>query len=663
MHIRKRLIVLILSTTILFLIALLVMNFAEQERRDLLFNDFVASREQFFDKVLMLKSASLATFAYDYTYWDEMVTFVEKENKKWAKQNIDASLSTYDTDAVWIYNRDWKLVYFVSREGSEINNQLPLPRTLYPRLFAQGPFCHFFINTATGLLEVNGASIHPTVDQERRNPAQGYFFVGRIWSSVRMKELAELTGNTLTLVPVQFQPDVENIARDSMLQESKKSVSQTRIVFSRVLKGWDDRPVMRLIAQSESPIMKVYLQGAKREFVILFGFSLAMLFLLMVFLTRWISQPLRLITQSLNAQNPELVKPLQNTSTEFGHIARLINLFFIQRNTLQENQRMLSTLISNLPGMVYRCRNDRNWTMEFVSDGCYPLTGYQPNELINNNRISYAELIHPDDREEVWNKVQSSIQNTTSFQISYRIITATQQEKWVWEQGRGVYSDRGELLALEGFITDITAHRAAEEERQQGYQRLRRAMGGTISALASATELRDPYTAGHQRRVANLARAIATEMGLTKDQIEGIRIAATVHDIGKIYVPAEILTKPTKLTEVEFDLIKTHPQGGYDILKDIEFPWPIAEIVVQHHERLNGSGYPRKLTADRILLEARIIAVADVVEAMATHRPYRPALSINEALAEIDRHRIDLYDSTVVDACIRLFTEKNFKLE
>lgn len=212
-----------------------------------------------------------------------------------------------------------------------------------------------------------------------------------------------------------------------------------------------------------------------------------------------------------------------------------------------------------------------------------------------------------------------------------------------------------------GVVRDITERKQMEEELSRSLARLRSILGGVIQALASTIEARDPYTSGHQRRVANLARAIATEMGLSQEKIEGVRIAGLVHDIGKITIPAEILSKPGKLTEAEMDMVRTHPQVGYDILKEIEFPWPVAQIVLQHQERMDGSGYPAGLKGDEIILEARILAVADVVEAMSFHRPYRPAYGIDEALKEISRNRIVLYDPDVVDACVRLFKEKGFR--
>ena len=210
---------------------------------------------------------------------------------------------------------------------------------------------------------------------------------------------------------------------------------------------------------------------------------------------------------------------------------------------------------------------------------------------------------------------------------------------------------------------DIAERAQVEEKLQHTLNSLRKAVSMTIQVLVSAIEVRDPYTAGHQRRVANLARAIATEMGLPADDVEGIRMAGYIHDIGKLSIPAEILSKPTKLTEIEFALIKEHSRSGYEILKDVESPWPLAEIVYQHHERMDGSGYPRKLKGDEIIIEARIIALADVVEAMASHRPYRPSLGIDLALAEIEKNRRIFYDDAVVAAGLRLFRERGFVLE
>lgn len=191
---------------------------------------------------------------------------------------------------------------------------------------------------------------------------------------------------------------------------------------------------------------------------------------------------------------------------------------------------------------------------------------------------------------------------------------------------------------------------------------LKESLIGTITAMSRVVEARDPYTAGHQSRVADIACAIAEEMGLNEDQVEGIRMGATIHDIGKIQTPAEILSKPTKLSALEYLLIQEHAAKGYEILKDIKFPWPVAEIAYQHHERIDGSGYPQGLKGEEICLEARIVAVADVVEAMSSHRPYRAALGIEVALDEIKANRGILYDPVAVDACLKAHEKKMFNV-
>jgi PAS domain S-box-containing protein/putative nucleotidyltransferase with HDIG domain len=212
-------------------------------------------------------------------------------------------------------------------------------------------------------------------------------------------------------------------------------------------------------------------------------------------------------------------------------------------------------------------------------------------------------------------------------------------------------------------VEDITVRKQSEEALNQSLKKLRRNLMGTIQAMSSMVEIRDPYTAGHEKIVSMLARAIANELGLPSDVVDNIRMAASIHDIGKIAVPTEILSKPGRLTDIEMSLIQRHSQTGYEILKDVDLPYPIARIVLQHHERLNGSGYPQGIRIGEILLESRIVSVADVVEAMASHRPYRPALGIDIALEEIEKNKGTFYDAVVVDACVRLFREKGFKLE
>jgi len=221
----------------------------------------------------------------------------------------------------------------------------------------------------------------------------------------------------------------------------------------------------------------------------------------------------------------------------------------------------------------------------------------------------------------------------------------------------------GKSRGIIGMFADISERKKAEEQLKESFKKLQKTMEDSISAISLVTEARDAYTAGHQRRVSKLAVVIAEEMGFPQDRVEGIKIAGLIHDVGKINLPAEILSKPGKLSEIEFSLIKNHSKIGYDILKKIDFLWPVARIVLQHHERLDGSGYPQGLKGDKILLEAKIIGTADVVEAMSSHRPYRLSLGIDKALEEISQNKGILYDPEMVDACIKLFKEKEFKFE
>jgi PAS domain S-box-containing protein len=289
------------------------------------------------------------------------------------------------------------------------------------------------------------------------------------------------------------------------------------------------------------------------------------------------------------------------------------------------------------------------------------MAGYDsPEELIESiKNIGTKLYVHPEDRKRIL-----TIMEKEGFVEGFEVEFQKKDGSifWVVINARAVKDEQGEIIYNEGLVEDITIRKHAEEQLHQTLDRLSKAVGTTIQVLVSALESRDPYTSGHQSRTANLACVIATEMGLAQEKIEGIRMAGIIHDIGKLSIPAEILSKPSKLTNIEFSLIKVHSQSGYEMLKDVESPWPLAEIVYQHHERMNGSGYPRNLKGDEILMESRILAVADVVEAMASHRPYRPSLGIEAAIEEIEKNKGILYDNAVADACLKLFCEKGYQL-
>ena len=227
------------------------------------------------------------------------------------------------------------------------------------------------------------------------------------------------------------------------------------------------------------------------------------------------------------------------------------------------------------------------------------------------------------------------------------------------DSARATFRGRPAIIAI---MQDISEKTRAEEQLQRYVAQLKSSFMSTVEVATTISEMRDPYTAGHERRVAEIAVAIGAELGFDDRRLEGLRVGGYLHDLGKITIPAEILSKPGKLKPVELKLIQGHPQASYDVLKNVEFPWPVAQMALQHHERLNGSGYPQGLSGEAILLEARILGVADTVEAMSSHRPYRAALGIDIALAEIERGRGSLYDPPVVDACLRLFRQKSYAI-
>jgi len=332
---------------------------------------------------------------------------------------------------------------------------------------------------------------------------------------------------------------------------------------------------------------------------------------------------------------------------------------------LKESENKYRLLADNVNDVIFVLDMNLNYT--YVSPSVKFLRGYEPEEAI---RQRSAETMTPSSWELAMTTLSEALalekeeHGEKSLSRTLRLEVRRKDGSTVWTEMKFSFirDESQRPVGILGVTRDITDRKRAEEELQRTLESLRKAFGATIQVMVSAVEARDPYTAGHQIRSADLARAIASEMGLSQDRIDGIRMAGSIHDIGKLSVPAEILSKPTQLTNIEYSLIQYHPEKGYEMLKDVESPWPLADIVYQHHERMDGSGYPRGLKGEEILLEARIMAVADVVEAMASHRPYRPTLGIEAALREIDENKGTLYDREVAAACLKLFREKRFVL-
>lgn len=322
------------------------------------------------------------------------------------------------------------------------------------------------------------------------------------------------------------------------------------------------------------------------------------------------------------------------------------------------NNEDVSVLIENLTDIITIL--DTNGQIKFINHASQHVLGYHPKDMIGQ---IFTKYIAPGDLrlagEEFARSLQSPYQTMTS---EIRALTSEYTIRIL--QSRTSYIPQTTEDKISGlFVTsrDITNERNHESALFAAQKRIVKSLNQTVSAIASTVGARDTYTASHQIRVADLAVAIGRKMGFDRQKLEGLRLAATIHDVGKVQIPTEILTKPMGLSEVEYALVKTHAEAGYNILKDIDFPWPIAEIVYQHHEQVDGTGYPRGLKADEILIEAKILAVADTIEAMSNDRPYRKSPGLEAALDEIRRKRGISYEGKVVDTCLSLFKKENYR--
>jgi PAS domain S-box-containing protein len=360
-----------------------------------------------------------------------------------------------------------------------------------------------------------------------------------------------------------------------------------------------------------------------------------------------------------------LMRDASGKPTGFRGIVRNITERKMAEKLLKESEERYRLLADHMKDQIWLM--DMKMNITYVSPSVERLTGYSSEEI---RKMSWKNLLTRDSLKKATDFIALQMPKALNTSSDYLFLKTLELE-FVLKNGETVWGEcafsfvrdeKGEILSILGEARNVTERKLAEEKLQKTLDSLKKAVGTTIQVLVTALEAKDPYTAGHQSRSADLACAIAEEMGLDNDRIEGIRMAGTIHDIGKLSIPAEILTKPGKLTNIEFSLIKEHPRSGYDMLKDVDSPWPLADIVRQHHERMNGSGYPDNLKGDDILIEARILAVADVVEAMGSHRPYRASLGIEAALEEIEKNKGILYDTEIADACLKLFREKGYRL-
>lgn len=351
-----------------------------------------------------------------------------------------------------------------------------------------------------------------------------------------------------------------------------------------------------------------------------------------------------------------LIKPIN-----FDILRRRLSLILREKNTeesLRKSEERFRLLAENALDCIMLVQLKPGVKYEYISPVITDMLGYQPEDLYNSPHLIY-NIIHPADKE----IVNLLVKGEVSYKFPFEIRVFHREGHIVYTENHvvPVYNVQKKLIALQIISRDITERK--KEELRKRIELTQKVLYETVKALSATIETRDPYTFGHQFRVAQLVTAIAKKMDFDLNQLDGLNTAAVLHDIGKITVPAEYLSKPGRLTNAEFSIIQTHAEVGYEILKPIEFPWPTANTVWQHHERIDGSGYPLGLTGDQITIEAKILAVSDVVEAMTNHRPYRVALGIDKALEEISQNSGRLYEPSVVEACLSIFTKREFTFQ
>ena len=339
--------------------------------------------------------------------------------------------------------------------------------------------------------------------------------------------------------------------------------------------------------------------------------------------------------------------------------SRDITLRKLEEEMIEKEKNKLQKYI-DIAGIILKIV-DKDGKVSLINNrGCEVLE-YTKEEILGKNWI---DNFVPERLKNKMNDILMKLKSNQTVAYEYfehPILTKSGEEKIISWSNTILKDERDEFQGILSSGEDVTIKSRVERELQENYQKLQQIMEDTVYTMAKVVEKKDPYSAGHQKRVSQIATAIAKEMKLPKNKIEGLRVASLVHDIGKIGMPIEILSKPSGLTELGYDLMTEHPMTGYNILKEIDFPWPVAEIVLQHHEKINGSGYPNGLKGDNILIEARILCVADVIEAMSSYRAYRSSHTIKEVLKELNRNKGTLYDPMVVDACKELFKYKGAK--
>ncbi|MEK7400410.1 MAG: CHASE4 domain-containing protein, partial [Candidatus Poribacteria bacterium] len=476
--------IMMLLIALLIAVTAIIYRDYEEEKIVQLFHNEQIDKEKNFVKLMDLKRQDIEKAVDNYTYWDDMVLFATiDQNQKWAEDNIDTMLADFSINLVWVYNVDISLIYSVHNLESDFLKKNLLPKEAISKLFKQNRFCHFYINTSKGLMDINGATIHPTNDPKRKNPPRGYFFAGRLIDKDYTTELSRLIEGKVEPVLVSDMAKSENI------QGKKGAVIQ----FSEMLKGWDNVPLAYLKVTIESNVVPNFSRAFRDALIIFIGAVLIMIIIVLTFFFRWINNPLRLISNTLRMENPDYISKLQKSKNEFGEMAKLIAKFFEQRENLineiadrksteealkrseleiQRREQLYHSTIESTSAVPYR-RDFVTNSFEFISEGIKKLTGYPAQEFTVDLWDSIIKELVPSGKyigltqDEA--KIKSKLEKSESFQWDVRITTASGEERWLSDSALQIRDEQGIIIKEFGILQDITERKQAEvlQERLQ----------------------------------------------------------------------------------------------------------------------------------------------------------------------------------------------------
>lgn len=614
MKIQTKLTLLLFLLIAVSMIGFLYLRYLENNRADVLFRDQEQEKAVFFDKIVNLKGASLQAFATDYTFFDEMVRFVSTGDRKWGVENISTGMETFHANIAWVYNPKFSLVYSTNNIKTDTLKEIPLPKGAYNKLFANSHFCHFFINISLGVMEIRGATIHPTFDYERKTPIKGYFFIGRLWTDDYINELSRLTESTIKILPVGHEEMQESNHREKGI-----------ITFSRILAGWDGSPLMRVHVRSESTIIKELNRLSKNQFILSIIFASVVLIFLSVFLMRWVNIPLKLISKSLDTEEPTVIKRLQDEKTEFGRFARLLLKFFEQRlelikeiterkraeeklseysehledlvkerttelkatneqlqkeiterkrteETLREINAQLNTLIEAIPDAVY-FRDAQNRYL-LVNKAVEEMVGLRKEEIIGKT----MDQLLPQD-------LLEQCRRSNNEAIKHKLICI--EEQMTDKNGKNIFfetikipllDDIGNIRGLVGISRNITERKLAEE-KLLSYQEQLRFLASELS-LVEERERRQIATSLHDNIGQTLALSYI-KLGALQETASSPSLAKSFKEIRELIEQAILYTKtltsdisPPILYELGFEAavewLGEQIQNQYGILFNFE---------------------------------------------------------------------------------------------